>query len=66
MAQTGYEAPNPGSGSTTSQKCEVVPRPARTKGSQTFVSLDSRLESNEEEQEEEAPHPQLPSEEGTT
>ena len=37
---------------TTSQKCEAVPRRARIDGSQTFVSLNSRLDSNEEEEEE--------------
>jgi hypothetical protein len=34
---------------TTSQKCEAVPRRARISGSWTFVSLNSRLESNKEE-----------------
>jgi len=32
--------------------CEAVPRRAHIAGSQTFVSLNSRLESNKEEQEE--------------
>jgi len=36
-----------------SQKCAAVPRRARIQGSQTFVSLNSRLESNKEEEEEE-------------
>ena len=31
---------------TTSQKCAAVPRRARIEGSQTFVSFNSRLESN--------------------
>ena len=35
--------------SIASQKYEAVLRRARIQGSQTFVSLDSRLESNEEE-----------------
>ena len=35
---------------TTLQKCAVVPRRARVQGSQTFVSLNSRLENNEEEE----------------
>ena len=36
---------------TTSQKCAAVPRRARIQGSKTFVSLNSRLESNTEEDE---------------
>ena len=36
---------------TTSQKCEAVPRRARSQGSHTSDSLNSRLESNEEEEE---------------
>jgi len=36
---------------TTSQKCAAVPRRARISGSETFVSLNSRLESNKEEEE---------------
>ena len=35
---------------TTSQKCEALPRRARIEGSQTCVSADSRLESNKEEE----------------
>jgi len=35
---------------TTAQKCEAVPRRARIDGSQTFVSLNSRLDSNEDEE----------------
>ena len=38
-----------GSGTTPVQKCAAVPRRARVYGSQTCVSLNSRLESNEEE-----------------
>ena len=38
---------------TTSQKCEAVPRRARIQGSYTCVSLKSRPESNKEEEEEE-------------
>jgi hypothetical protein len=34
---------------TTSQKYEAVPRRARFQGSKTVVSLNSRLESNQEE-----------------
>ena len=34
---------------TTSQKCAAVPRRARIEGSYSFVSLNSRLESNKEE-----------------
>jgi len=34
---------------TTSQKCEAVPRRARIQGSWNFESLNSRLESNKEE-----------------
>ena len=34
---------------TTSQKCEAVPRRARISGSETLESLNSRLESNEAE-----------------
>ena len=37
---------------TTSQKCEAVERRARISGSQTCVSLNSRMESNTEEDEE--------------
>jgi len=37
---------------TTSQKCAAVPRRARIEGSKTCVSLNSRLESNKEEEEE--------------
>ena len=37
---------------TTSQKCEAVPRRVRMQGSYTFASLNSRLESNREEEEE--------------
>ena len=33
---------------STSQKCAAVPRSARIQGSLTFVSLNSRLASNEE------------------
>ena len=36
-------------GTTTSQKSEAVPRRARIEGSYTFVSLNSRLGSNKEE-----------------
>ena len=32
------------------QKCEAVPRRARVEGSSTCVSLNSRLESNEEKE----------------
>ena len=35
------------------QNCAIFPRRARIQGSQTFVSLNSRLESNKEEEEEE-------------
>ena len=35
---------------TSSLKCAAVPRRARIEGSWTFVSLNSRLESNEEEE----------------
>ena len=35
---------------TTSQKCAAVPRRARISGSQTFVSINSRLKSNKEEE----------------
>ena len=35
-------------GTTTSRKSAAVPRRARIQGSQTFVSLNSRLESNRE------------------
>ena len=31
---------------TASQNCDAVPRRARIQGTQTFVSLNSRLESN--------------------
>jgi len=34
---------------TTSQKCEAVSKRARTQGSETLVSLNFRLEGNEEE-----------------
>ena len=37
----------------TQQKCEAVPRRARMQGSQSVVSLNSRFESKEEEEEEE-------------
>ena len=33
-----------------SHKCEAAPRRARFSGSETFVSLNSRLESNQEEE----------------
>ena len=36
---------------TNLQKCAVVPRRARIQGSQTFVSLNERLESRNEEEE---------------
>ena len=36
---------------TTSQKCEADPRRSRTSGSQTCVSLNSRLENDREEEE---------------
>ena len=36
----------------TKQKCGVVPRSARIQGSQTFVWLNTRLESYKEEEEE--------------
>ena len=35
---------------SASQKCEVVPRRARTPDSLTFVSIDSKLESNKAEE----------------
>ena len=35
---------------TTQQKCAAVPRRVRIYGSETFASLNSRLESNKEEQ----------------
>jgi len=35
---------------TTSQKCEAVPRGARIQGPQTVVSRNSRLERNKEEE----------------
>ena len=35
------------------EKCEVVPRMARIQGSWTFASLNSRLEGNKENEEEE-------------
>ena len=38
---------------TTSQTCAAVPRRTRIQGSQTFVSLNSRLESDIEEEDEE-------------
>ena len=38
-------------GTTTSHKCAAVPRRARIEGPQTFASLNSRLESNKEEEE---------------
>ena len=38
-------------GTTTLQKCAAVARRARFQGSQTFASLHSRLESNNEEEE---------------
>ena len=41
---------------TTSQKCAAVPRRARIEGSKTFVSPNSRLDSNKEEEEEEDGH----------
>ena len=34
---------------STAQKCAAIPRTARISGSHTFVSLNSRLESNAEE-----------------
>ena len=40
---------------TFSQNCDAVPRRARISGSYTFVSLNSRLESNDEEEEERLP-----------
>jgi len=36
-------------GTTTSQKCEAVPRRARIKAHRLFVSLNSRRESDKEE-----------------
>ena len=45
-------APVLDSRTTTSQKCEAVPRRARIQGSWTFVPLNSRLERNEAEEEE--------------
>ena len=39
---------------TTSQKCEAVPGRARIEGSLTFVSLNSRLDSEKEEEEDAA------------
>ena len=44
---------------TTSQKCEAVPRRARIQGSWTIVSLNSRLESNRGKEEEEENHEHL-------
>ena len=40
-----------GRGFRVSQKCEAVPRRARISGSYTFLSLNSGLESNKEEEE---------------
>ena len=42
---------------TPSQKFKAVPRMARISGSCTFVSLNSRLESNTEEEKKHAKHP---------
>ena len=41
---------DPDSRTTFSQKCEAVPRRARIQSLKTFVSLNSRLESNKEEE----------------
>ena len=38
-------------GTTTVQKCAVLPRRARIEGSETFVSLNSRLKRNKEQKE---------------
>ena len=42
---------------TSLQKCAAFPMRARTQGSQTFVSLNPRLESNKEQEEEVSFHP---------
>ena len=44
---------------TALQKCEEVPSRARIHGSQTCVSLNSRLESNKEDEEEFLSNPDL-------
>jgi hypothetical protein len=51
LATRKQEMPNvdaPGAELSTFEKCEAVPTRARIQGSQTFESLDSRLESNKE------------------